>query len=88
MPGASMSMGSMGQSSMADMVSIPEFVQGKPWQGLQEQLKNVENDPHMTPGSAQQLQQQRFSLNVVKTDHLEAIRARSAIGGVLQLPRM
>ena len=70
---------------MVDAISIPEFVPGKPWQGLQDSLKNVENDPHMTPGSAQQMQQARFSLNMVKTDTLEAIRARNA---GIQFPRM
>ena len=41
---------------------IPEFIPGKPWQGF----KNVEDDPHITPGSIKR----SLSVNVVKPDHL------------------
>lgn len=44
---------------------IPEFVPGKPWQGL---AKNVEDDPHVTPGSIQL--QRSLSVNRVHDDSL------------------
>ncbi|XP_067671153.1 trinucleotide repeat-containing gene 6C protein-like isoform X2 [Haliotis asinina] len=47
--------------SMTDI--IPEFVPGKPWQGL---TKSVEDDPHITPGSISR----SLSVNVVKDDYL------------------
>ncbi|XP_070187739.1 protein Gawky-like isoform X2 [Littorina saxatilis] len=43
---------------------IPEFVPGKPWQGLTN--KRVEDDPHITPGSISR----SLSVNVVKDDYL------------------
>ncbi|XP_076458732.1 uncharacterized protein LOC143292390 isoform X2 [Babylonia areolata] len=43
---------------------IPEFVPGKPWQGLSS--KSVEDDPHITPGSISR----SLSVNVVKDDYL------------------
>ncbi|XP_059163876.1 trinucleotide repeat-containing gene 6C protein-like isoform X2 [Physella acuta] len=42
---------------------IPEFIPGKPWQGL---TKNVEDDPHVTPGSIQR----SLSVNRVHDDSL------------------
>ncbi|BFZ18137.1 hypothetical protein BsWGS_21176 [Bradybaena similaris] len=42
---------------------IPEFVPGKPWQGL---AKSVEDDPHVTPGSIQR----SLSVNRVHDDSL------------------
>ncbi|KAI8796443.1 trinucleotide repeat-containing 6C protein-like isoform X1 [Biomphalaria glabrata] len=44
---------------------IPEFIPGKPWQGL---TKNVEDDPHVTPGSIQL--QRSLSVNRVHDDSL------------------
>lgn len=43
--------------------AIPEFVPGKPWQGLN---KNVEDDPHITPGSYSR----SLSVNTIKDDYL------------------
>lgn len=51
------------QSGLTDV--IPEFVPGKPWQGL---TKNVEDDPHVTPGSIQL--QRSLSVNRVHDDSL------------------
>ncbi|CAG5114535.1 unnamed protein product [Candidula unifasciata] len=50
-------------SGLSDV--IPEFVPGKPWQGL---AKNVEDDPHVTPGSIQY--QRSLSVNRVHDDSL------------------
>ncbi|GFO04335.1 trinucleotide repeat-containing gene 6c protein [Plakobranchus ocellatus] len=44
---------------------IPEFIPGKPWQGL---TKNVEDDPHVTPGSI--LMQRSLSVNRVHDESL------------------
>ncbi|ESO84209.1 hypothetical protein LOTGIDRAFT_155537 [Lottia gigantea] len=49
---------------------IPEFIPGKPWQGFSN--KNVEDDPHITPGSFQR----SFSVNVVKDDALDNLSAQ------------
>ncbi|XP_045211672.1 trinucleotide repeat-containing gene 6C protein-like isoform X3 [Mercenaria mercenaria] len=55
---------SSGNSSVLDsMTSIPEFVPGKPWQGIP---KNVEDDPHITPGSFSR----SLSVNTIKDDYL------------------
>ena len=48
---------------------IPEFVPGKPWQGLSS--KSVEDDPHITPGSISR----SLSVNVVKDDYLNNLAA-------------
>ncbi|GFR99788.1 trinucleotide repeat-containing gene 6C protein [Elysia marginata] len=44
---------------------IPEFIPGKPWQGL---TRNVEDDPHVTPGSIQM--QRSLSVNRVHDESL------------------
>ncbi|KAL8565097.1 hypothetical protein ACOMHN_005300 [Nucella lapillus] len=50
---------------------IPEFIPGKPWQGLSS--KSVEDDPHITPGSISR----SLSVNVVKDDYLNNLTAAS-----------
>ncbi|KAK3767989.1 hypothetical protein RRG08_016885 [Elysia crispata] len=54
-------------SSTSSVLSdvIPEFIPGKPWQGL---TKNVEDDPHVTPGSI--LMQRSLSVNRVHDESL------------------
>ena len=54
-------------SSTSSILSdvIPEFVPGKPWQGF---TKNVEDDPHVTPGSI--LMQRSLSVNRVHDESL------------------
>lgn len=51
---------------------IPEFVPGKPWQGLNS--KSVEDDPHITPGSISR----SLSVNVVKDDYLNNLAANKS----------
>lgn len=46
--------------------SIPEFVPGKPWQGIS--TKSVEDDPHITPGSFSLTRS--FSVSTVKENDL------------------
>ncbi|MCK5919834.1 MAG: hypothetical protein KAG66_02765 [Methylococcales bacterium] len=55
-------LGGGGNLGLTDV--IPEFVPGKPWQGLSS--KSVEDDPHITPGSISR----SLSVNVVKDDYL------------------
>ena len=58
-------------SSVLDSLpAIPEFVPGKPWQGIS---KNVEDDPHITPGSIVR----SFSVNTVKDDYLLSLTKSS-----------
>ncbi|XP_052791061.1 protein Gawky-like isoform X2 [Mya arenaria] len=55
---------SSSSSSVLDTIpAIPEFVPGKPWQGIP---KNVEDDPHITPGSFAR----SLSVNTIKDDYL------------------
>ena len=64
---------SSGASSLSDSIqtmSIPEFVPGKPWQGI---TKNPEDDPHITPGSFQRA----LSVNMVKDDYLSSLTKSS-----------
>ena len=58
-------------SSLND--SIPEFVPGKPWQGIT--TKNVEDDPHITPGSFSR--SISLSVNTVKDDYLSSLTKTS-----------
>lgn len=58
-------------SSVLDSLpAIPEFVPGKPWQGIS---KSVEDDPHITPGSIVR----SFSVNTVKDDYLQSLTKSS-----------
>ncbi|XP_033747264.1 trinucleotide repeat-containing gene 6C protein-like isoform X9 [Pecten maximus] len=50
--------------------SIPEFVPGKPWQGIS---KSVEDDPHITPGSYSR----SYSLSTPKEDDLSSLTKTS-----------
>ena len=62
-----------GASTLSDSIptmSIPEFVPGKPWQGI---TKNPEDDPHITPGSFQRA----LSVNMVKDDYLTSLTKSS-----------
>ncbi|XP_005093845.1 trinucleotide repeat-containing gene 6B protein isoform X2 [Aplysia californica] len=54
---------------------IPEFVPGKPWQGLS--TKNVEDDPHVTPGS---IIQRSLSVNRVHDDSLSNLDGHKLSG--------
>lgn len=58
--------GGSGSLGLSDV--IPEFVPGKPWQGLS---KSVEDDPHITPGSISR----SLSVNVVKEERLYNLTA-------------
>lgn len=49
--------------------SIPEFVPGKPWQGIS--TKSVEDDPHITPGSFSLTRS--FSVSTVKENDLVSL---------------
>ncbi|XP_074649342.1 uncharacterized protein LOC141904621 isoform X2 [Tubulanus polymorphus] len=49
--------------NMNDM--IPEFVPGKPWQGMA--TRNIEDDPHITPGS---ISSRPLSVNTIREDSL------------------
>lgn len=49
--------------SLTDLV--PEFEPGKPWKGTQ--LKNIEDDPHITPGS---IARSPLSVNNIKESNL------------------
>ena len=51
--------------------AIPEFVPGKPWQGIS--AKNVEDDPHITPGSFAR----SLSVNTIKDDYLISLTKSS-----------
>lgn len=53
--------------------SIPEFVPGKPWLGITS--KNVEDDPHITPGSFSR--SLSLSVNTVKDDYLSSLTKTS-----------
>lgn len=53
--------------------SIPEFVPGKPWLGITN--KNVEDDPHITPGSFSR--SLSLSVNTVKDDYLSSLTKTS-----------
>ena len=48
--------------SLNDM--IPEFIPGKPWQGVAN--KNIDDDPHITPGSVSR----SLSVNTIKDEYL------------------
>ncbi|KAL4239264.1 Trinucleotide repeat-containing protein 6A protein [Mactra antiquata] len=62
---------SSGNSSVLDSIpAIPEFVPGKPWQGI---TKNVEDDPHITPGSFSR----SLSVNTIKDDYLSTFTKSS-----------
>lgn len=52
-------------SGLSDV--IPEFVPGKPWQGLPK--NSIEDDPHVTPGSIQR----SLSVNRVHDDSLNSL---------------
>ena len=51
---------------------IPEFVPGKPWQGLT--TKNVEDDPHITPGS---VSRPSLSVNTIRDDYVMTTLGKS-----------
>ncbi|XP_064595448.1 trinucleotide repeat-containing gene 6C protein-like isoform X2 [Liolophura sinensis] len=56
-------------SSMLNLDNIiHEFVPGKPWQGM---TKNVEDDPHITPGSFSR----SLSVNTIKDEYLSNLAA-------------
>ena len=61
---------SQNNDSIPAMSSIPEFVPGKPWQGM---TRNPEDDPHITPGSFQRA----LSVNMVKDDYLTSLTKSS-----------
>lgn len=62
---------SSGSSSVLDSIpAIPEFVPGKPWQGI---TKSVEDDPHITPGSFSR----SLSVNTIKDDYLSTFTKSS-----------
>lgn len=44
-------------------IQVPEFIPGQPWIGFN---KNVEDDPHITPGSVSN----SLSVNVIRGEHL------------------
>lgn len=52
-----------GSSYLTDLV--PEFEPGKPWKGTQ--MKNIEDDPHITPGS---IARSPLSVNNIKDSNL------------------
>lgn len=54
--------------------SIPEFVPGKPWLGITS--KNVEDDPHITPGSFSR--SLSLSVSTVKDDYLSSLTKTSS----------
>lgn len=64
---------SSSSSVLDSLPTIPEFVPGKPWQGIS---KNVEDDPHITPGSIVR----SFSVNTVKDDYLLSLTKSSPSG--------
>ncbi|GFX65263.1 protein Gawky [Trichonephila clavipes] len=55
--------GQTGSYNLTDLV--PEFEPGKPWKGTQ--IKNVEDDPHITPGS---IARSPLSVNSIKDSNL------------------
>lgn len=68
----STSASSSGSSTVLDSIpAIPEFVPGKPWQGIT--TKSVEDDPHITPGSFSR----SLSVNMVKDDYLLSLTKSS-----------
>ena len=71
---SSASASGMSSSGLADMV--PEFVPGKPWQGF---TKNVEDDPHMTPGS---MISRSLSVNKVHDDSLSNLSDGHKMGNM------
>ena len=52
-------------SNLINDIGIPEFVPGKPWQGLS--TKSVEDDPYITPGS---VTRPSLSVNTIKDDYV------------------
>lgn len=65
---------SVSSDTLPAMSAIPEFVPGKPWQGI---TKNPEDDPHITPGSFQRA----LSVNMVKDDYLSSLTKSSPTAG-------
>ncbi|XP_064639340.1 trinucleotide repeat-containing gene 6C protein-like isoform X3 [Lineus longissimus] len=52
---------------------IPEFIPGKPWQGVAN--KNIEDDPHITPGSISR----SLSVNTIKDEYLNNLTKQQAV---------
>lgn len=67
----SVSSAAANSSVLDSMTSIPEFVPGKPWQGIS--TKSVEDDPHITPGSFSR----SLSVNTIKDDYLSTLTKSS-----------
>ncbi|KAK7507895.1 hypothetical protein BaRGS_00000860 [Batillaria attramentaria] len=78
-PSFAAAIGGEGSLGLATDV-IPEFVPGKPWQGLSS--KSVEDDPHITPGSISR----SLSVNVVKDDYLNNLTANKSSPAIGDTP--